>query len=328
MINKFCHYCQIKSEAPQRFKFILKKDVDLNYKIIIDIMHLDEKPILHAVGAATAFQTGQFLNNILAKEIWKALRSYWIDTYQSPPDIIIYDIGTNFDSTKFCAEAKILDITYHQISVETYWLIGKIEKYHTPIRRAYDIIQAETRCIVSKNAMLQMAFKAVNDIAGPNGLIPILLIFGADPRIVTDLPLSPSQQQQADVLAKAMTELRKLKAQQGIQNALKTRNGLDTIQTLPLALSLGSKVQIFQEKKGWTRPFKILGIADIDITVDTGNGPVTFRNTYVRPYNRQIKETDISHLETANGLAKIPVDKPASKEIAMPLDYPQPQKSC
>ena len=30
----------------------------------------------------------------------------------------------------------------------------------------------------------------------------------------------------------------------------------------------------------------------------------------------------------ANGLAKIPVDKPANKKIPTPFDYPEPQKTC
>lgn len=36
--------------------------------------------------------------------------------------------------------------------------------------------------------MRQMAFKAVNDTAGPDGLVPTLFVFGAYPRIVIDLP--------------------------------------------------------------------------------------------------------------------------------------------
>ena len=68
IINKFCHYCQIKGEAPQRFKFTLKKDVDYKYKIIVDVMYLDGKPVFHAVDATTTFQAGQFLNNMSAKD--------------------------------------------------------------------------------------------------------------------------------------------------------------------------------------------------------------------------------------------------------------------
>ena len=123
-----------------------------------------------------------------------------------------------------------------------------------------------------------------------------------------------------------MTELCKLKAQRGVQDALNTQNRPNTIQTLTLTLSLGSEVRIFREKKGQTGPSKVLGIADADITIDTGNRPVTFRNTHVRLYNRQIEETDISHPETANSLAEISVNKLANKEILTLLDYPELQR--
>ncbi len=56
MIKKFCPYCQIKGEALRQFKFILKKDVDFNYGIIIDVMYLYEKLVLHAVEVATGFK--------------------------------------------------------------------------------------------------------------------------------------------------------------------------------------------------------------------------------------------------------------------------------
>ena len=128
-----------------------------------------------------------------AKDAWEAPCQYWIDTYLGPPDIVTHDVGTNFDFMEFRTEAEILGITCHQIFVETYWSIGKVEKYHTPIRRVYDIIQAETRGIISQNAILQMEFKTVNDTIGSDGLVPTLLVFGAYPPIVTDSPPSASQ---------------------------------------------------------------------------------------------------------------------------------------
>ena len=74
MINKFCHYCQIKGKSSRRFKFTLKKDVDFNYEIIVDVMYLDGKLVFHVVDVATAFQAGRFLNNMSAKDTWEALR--------------------------------------------------------------------------------------------------------------------------------------------------------------------------------------------------------------------------------------------------------------
>lgn len=46
---------QIKGKSPQHFKFILKKDIGFKYKIIIDVMYLNKKPVFHAVDIATSF---------------------------------------------------------------------------------------------------------------------------------------------------------------------------------------------------------------------------------------------------------------------------------
>ena len=56
--------------------------------------------------------------------------------------------------------------------------MGIVERYYAPLRRAYEIVTEELRgYLVRKPALLQMAVKAVNDIASPNGLVPTLLVF-------------------------------------------------------------------------------------------------------------------------------------------------------
>lgn len=90
--------------------------------------------------------------------------------------------------------------------------------------------------------MLQMAFQAVNHTAFSHGLIPNLLVFRAYPRIIINLPPVASHQQRANAMAKAMNELRKLKVQRGVKDTLNAQNGPDTIQTILLAMRLGSKV--------------------------------------------------------------------------------------
>lgn len=55
-----------------------------------------------------------------------------------------------------------------------------------------------------------MAFKAVNNTAGLDGLVSTFLVFGAYLCIVTDLPSSFSQQQRVHALAKAISEFHKL----------------------------------------------------------------------------------------------------------------------
>jgi hypothetical protein len=84
--------------------------------------------------------------------------------------------------------------------------VGIIERYHGPIRRAYTIITAKIPDI-SKDMALQMAFKAINDTAGPNGLVLTLLVYGAYPRITEHDPPSPSVAQRALAIKKAMAEV-------------------------------------------------------------------------------------------------------------------------
>ena len=62
--------------------------------------------------------------------------------------------------------------------VEVHWSIKKVKRYYIVLRRTYQIISEELPNL-DKEIALQTAVKAVNDIAGPNGLILTLLIFGA-----------------------------------------------------------------------------------------------------------------------------------------------------
>ena len=55
-------------------------------------------------------------------------------------------------------------------------------------------------------ATLQMAVKAVNDTAGPDGLVPTLLVYEAYPRMSNLDPLAPPITDQAAVIRKAIAK--------------------------------------------------------------------------------------------------------------------------
>jgi hypothetical protein len=84
-----------------------------------------------------------------------------------------------------------MEIKVKEVPVKAHNSIGKVERYHTPLRRAYEIISLELEG-ASEELILQMAVKAVNNSAGPDGLIPTLLVFGAYPRMTNDSPPSLS----------------------------------------------------------------------------------------------------------------------------------------
>ena len=76
-----------------------------------------------------------------------------------------------------------MDIKTKQMPVEAHNSIGLIERYHVPLRRAYNILLKELPDL-PKEERLQIVIKAVNDTAGPNGIVPTLLFFRAFPRML------------------------------------------------------------------------------------------------------------------------------------------------
>ena len=74
--------------------------------------------------------------------------------------------------------------------VEEHNALGEGERYHSYLRQVYDKVKANFPAIEAEYA-LQIAVKAVNDTAGPKGLVPTLLVFGIVPRTLVsplDLP--------------------------------------------------------------------------------------------------------------------------------------------
>lgn len=91
---------------------------------------------------------------------------------------------------------------------------------------------------LGRKGSLQAAIKAVNHTAGPNGLMPTLLVFGAYPRISDLSPPAPTQRQRAVAIKKAMEAIRAAHATRKIAEALATRNGPDTEPVKELQLQL------------------------------------------------------------------------------------------
>ena len=90
-----------------------------------------------------------------------------------------------------------------------------------------------------------MAFKAVNDSAGPDGLVPTLLVYGAYPRMSESDKHSPSIAQRAAAIKKAIGEISKLRAKRQVADALNIRNGPSTSAVYILVLN--SPVLVWRE---------------------------------------------------------------------------------
>jgi hypothetical protein len=132
------------------------------------------------------------------------------------------------------------------VLVEAYNSIGIVERYHNPIQQAYQIITIEIRDI-DKDIALQMAFKAINDSVGPNGLISTLLVYSAYPRMSEYDTPTLTITQRASTIKKAMTEIQRLRAKRQVIDTLNIYNGLNTNNIHNLELN--SLVLVWREEK-------------------------------------------------------------------------------
>jgi hypothetical protein len=123
------------------------------------------------------------------------------------------------------------------VPIKAHNSVGQVERYYTPLQRAYKIIQDELKDEqIDKEMMLQMAVKAINDSAGPDGIIPTLLVFGAYPQLTKINPPSPLVTKRAKAICAATKEVRRLYTKRQVKDALAMRNSPDTKKTLDLPL--------------------------------------------------------------------------------------------
>ncbi|KAI0996724.1 hypothetical protein K3495_g11457, partial [Podosphaera aphanis] len=322
-LTKFCEICQKHSKSPGRFKFKLSDDRDFNSCVYIDVLWIDEKPVLQVVDDATRFQAASWLKSMNAKDAWDTLRNCWIDVYLGPPDMIIHDAGTNFTGQEFKQSAIAMAIKTKAVPTEAHHSIGLVERYHAPLRRAYDVISKDlSKTKIHRNHILQMAVKAVNDTAGPDGLVPTLLVFGAYPRMVESDPPASSIFERAAAIKTAMKEIRKIHANKQVINALNMRNGPNTSQLKNLPLN--SLVLVWRESKEWTGPHTLLRVNGEDCVVQIGNHTPTFRTTSVKPYHIDTNTQEQTVFSPTNGKnhAKVltEIQKPAEPRRSARLD--------
>ncbi|KAM4063185.1 DUF1421 multi-domain protein [Hirsutella rhossiliensis] len=249
-VPRLHHLLKQAGHTPRRFKFTLNDDQEFNYEIIVDVMHLGtpQRPVLHVVDSATAFQGARFLPSMSAKDTWETLRTLWIDTYLGPPDTLRHDAGTNFASLEFRNEAKIMGIKCSQVPVETHWSIGKIERYHAP-----------------SDAPLTSSMLRLATPLPPKQSFKWLL---KQSMIRQDLTTRPFRFYPQKIGSYAESD----------ENAPPTLGRKTTRQK---CYPSRCKVKFaFGERK------TIASIDTHNITIDTVNGPQVFRSTLVQPYLR------------------------------------------
>eukprot|EP00171_Calliarthron_tuberculosum_P018717 IDg18717t1 len=142
------------------------------------------------------------------------------------------------------------------IPVEPANSMNYVKRYHSPLRHSYNIIRAEFP------NTLQYAVKALNVSAGPDGLVPTLLVFGALPRIGFPTgKLALVTYERATAVHKASEKLSRLFAKRQLRDLFRSPNG-PNVTDVHKAL-LGSHVLVYRISRcAWERPYALLGVDD------------------------------------------------------------------
>lgn len=89
---------------------------------------------------------------------------------------------------------------------------------------------------MSNRQTLSCAVEAINETAGPNGLVPTLLVFGVFPRIPLLTAELPSQVQRMNAMASARQEASRPVARSCLRKALRSAppSGLSNLTDLAI----------------------------------------------------------------------------------------------
>jgi hypothetical protein len=173
-----------------------------------------------------------------------------------------------------------MTIIIKAVFVEAHWSIDVVKRYHAELRRAYQMIFENLD--VSKKIALQMTVKAINDTVDFDELMLTLLMFETYFRMhVMNLSIS-SITQRAIAIEKAMIEIKKLRAERQIVDALNTRNDFTVISIHDL--SINSNVLIWREDKKWIDSFKLLDIDDETCKIVLSSESTDFRSTVIKSF--------------------------------------------
>jgi hypothetical protein len=161
----------------------------------------------------------------------------------------VHDARKNFTATEFKQLISSMLIEVKEVLVKAHNNVGLVERYHALLCCAYEIIKEKLKDKhINKEIILQIAVKAVNDSARPDGIVPTLLVFGSYLRMTEIDLLLPTIAKRAEAIRAATKEVRRLHAKRQVNNALAMRNSLNTIATEELLLQ--SDVCVWHEYKG------------------------------------------------------------------------------
>jgi hypothetical protein len=202
--------------------------------------------------------------------------------YVGLPQSIPTDKGSVFLSAEWKNECDLGRIYLRHTGTESHNSLGAGEQIHSRIRSVYNKITSEYPSL-SRELRPSITVKALNDTAGPDGLVPSLFVFGTFPR-TPDAPKEfPAQRAKFQAMKTARAEYEeRLISIEWIQRGLRK-------QITPAAdrvYNPGDHVHVYRERlKHWTGPH-VIAYADgkhVMVHVVDRGGPRQFNSSVAQP---------------------------------------------
>ena len=98
-ISRICDPCQRIANASLRFRVSMgSENLRFNETLFIDVVYIDNRPVLHLVDSATHFWAARFLADMKVKTFWCTIVVCWalligLDTVRRTAHVVVEKIG-------------------------------------------------------------------------------------------------------------------------------------------------------------------------------------------------------------------------------------------
>lgn len=317
-LTSACSTCQSFRSAPLRFKAsIPKNNLIFNHTISIDLVWLNDKPVIHVIDEQTKFRNAVFIKSKKAIDIWNAFVGCWVNTYIGFPSKIRSDQESAVTSDEFRQIASANGVILEFSGVNAHNAMGQIESAHGPLRRIFRLLN-ENHSSLSENLKLRLAVKALNDTAGPKGLVSSLLVFGTIPSLGNTNANLVELEDRFRAMHAARAEAAKIVAEQRIQIALRS----NIPPSAKYQLRTGQTVMAYSEKqRRWVKDLKVVRVANKQIWINNGKRVFNLGKPHVvpQPCNADVRNIS-SLLRRLSPLNSHPLPHILLTEILKPND--------
>jgi hypothetical protein len=276
-ITKACSSCSEYSSRPLHFSVRSPDDVVFNQELLIDVMYIENRPVLHIVDRGTRFSAARFLAKVDTETVWTTFVRAWSSLYIGFPHSMLTDQGSVFMSRTWRGMCAVADISLRHTGVESHNSLNVGESLHGPLRRIYLRVH-DSHPGLTTELCLAISVKAMNDTFNADGLCPTLLVFGVAPRVPNAEFVLPNNVERFRAMQLARAEYAKIVAQQ------RTRKAANAKPPSNEHIGGGDMVYVYREKpQKWVGPVKCLYRDEKLVLVAMGTGaPVAFNVSQVK----------------------------------------------